>query len=240
MESITQRGCGFLVVDSTLRFRRASTRQYCCAIAYSTLVNTSRESDVLLMGLLLTAGRTESRFMIMLRAALATACLWAGLCSHRASALTASTQYSSLISMAKISARSIAGERSQNSHQAPRGSAWRAAGSNGLHTPPLPGSRRSPWARHARADGQGEEKKENDKPNLPGSGLRGVDTRYLQGSDKANAEWFQRTAEREARGQLAWYEDPVIYIALVGLVPLFILAWGVLNCYIPGFCESSF
>lgn len=178
----------------------------------------------------------------MLRAVLATACLWGGLCSHRVCALIASTQYSSLISMAKISARSIAGQRSQNSHQAPHGFAWRAADSKKiiLHTPPLPRSRRRSWARHARADGQGEEKKENDKPNLPGSGLRGVDTRYLQGSDKANAEWFQRTAEREARGELAWYEDPVIYIALVGLVPLFILAWGVLNCYIPGFCESSF
>lgn len=75
---------------------------------------------------------------------------------------------------------------------------------------------------------------------LTGSGLRGVDTSKLTGSDKRDADWFQRTAEREARGQLQWFEDPAVYLGLCLLVPVVISVWGVLNCYIPGFCSSNF
>lgn len=81
---------------------------------------------------------------------------------------------------------------------------------------------------------------DEDEPYIiPGSGLRGVDTSKLTGSDKRDAEWFQRTAEREANGQLQWFEDPVTYIALFALVPVVIGVWGVLNCYIPGFCSPN-
>lgn len=93
---------------------------------------------------------------------------------------------------------------------------------------------RTPWARRAKQGGNAEE----EKPYIPGSGLRGVDTSKLTGNDKRDAEWFQRTAEREARGELQWFEDPVVYIALFALVPVFIGIWGVLNCYIPGFCAA--
>lgn len=75
---------------------------------------------------------------------------------------------------------------------------------------------------------------------LTGSGLRGTDTSKLTGSDKRDADWFQRTAEREARGGLQWFEDPAVYIGLCLAVPVVVLAWGVLNCYIPGFCPSTF
>lgn len=75
---------------------------------------------------------------------------------------------------------------------------------------------------------------------LTGSGLRGVDTSKLTGSDKRDAEWFQRTAEREANGQLQWFEDPAVYLGLCLLVPVVIFVWGLLNCYIPGICSSNF
>lgn len=110
------------------------------------------------------------------------------------------------------------------------GAARFAAGSAKVLALPPKGSTRA-WAT---GPGGGND----EKPSLPGSGLRGVDTSNLTGNDKRDAEWFQRTAEREARGGLAWYEDPVIYIALVVLVPFFIGAWGVLTCYIPGFCAA--
>lgn len=96
---------------------------------------------------------------------------------------------------------------------------------------------REAWARSARR----AEDEENDKIDvLTGSGLRGVDTSKLTGNDKRDADWFQRTAEREASGQLQWFEDPAVYIGLCLLVPVVILVWGVLNCYIPGFCASTF
>lgn len=96
---------------------------------------------------------------------------------------------------------------------------------------------RKSWTRSARrADDD-----ENEKIDvLTGSGLRGVDTSKLTGNDKRDADWFQRTAEREASGGLQWFEDPAVYIGLCLAVPVVILAWGVLNCYIPGFCPSTF
>lgn len=90
---------------------------------------------------------------------------------------------------------------------------------------------RNYWARTARGGGNDEE-----KPYIPGSGLRGIDTSNLTGTDKRDADWFERTAEREARGQLQLFEDPIVYIALLALAPVVIGIWGVLNCYIPGFC----
>lgn len=97
-------------------------------------------------------------------------------------------------------------------------------------------SGRQAWARSARAEDD-----DNDKIDvLTGSGLRGVDTSKLTGNDKRDADWFQRTAEREARGELAWFEDPAVYIGLCLLVPAVILVWGVLNCYIPGFCPATY
>lgn len=97
---------------------------------------------------------------------------------------------------------------------------------------------RSAWARSARAD---DDDDNNDKIDvLTGSGLRGVDTSNLTGNDKRDADWFQRTAEREASGGLQWFEDPAVYIGLCLFVPVVILVWGVLNCYIPGFCAATF
>lgn len=93
------------------------------------------------------------------------------------------------------------------------------------------------WARGARR----AEDDDNDKIDvLTGSGLRGVDTSKLTGNDKRDADWFQRTAQREASGQLQWFEDPAVYLGLCLLVPVVILVWGVLNCYVPGFCPSTF
>lgn len=98
------------------------------------------------------------------------------------------------------------------------------------------GRRGAPVARSA-----GAEDDDNNKIDvLTGSGLRGTDTSKLTGNDKRDADWFQRTAEREARGGLQWFEDPAVYIGLCLVVPVVILAWGVLNCYIPGFCPSTF
>ena len=108
---------------------------------------------------------------------------------------------------------------------APHGGASRGSRSSSTTT----------WRRSARGRDNGDE----ERPYIPGSGLRGVDTSNLTGSDKRDAEWFQRTAEREARGQLLWFEDPVTYIALFALVPVVIGFWGVLNCYIPGFCAPK-
>lgn len=93
---------------------------------------------------------------------------------------------------------------------------------------------RNSWARAARGGGNDEE-----KPYIPGSGLRGIDTSNLTGTDKRDADWFERTAEREARGQLQLFEDPIVYIALFALAPVVIGIWGVLNCYIPGFCPPN-
>lgn len=99
---------------------------------------------------------------------------------------------------------------------------------------------RTEWARGARA--RGDNNDDDDSNNidvLTGSGLRGVDTSKLSGTDKRDADWFQRTADREARGQLQWFEDPAVYIGLCLLVPVVILVWGILNCYIPGFCLDT-
>lgn len=97
-------------------------------------------------------------------------------------------------------------------------------------------ARNTTGQRSARGINNGDE----DEPYIiPGSGLRGVDTSKLRGSDKRDAEWFKRTSEREASGQLQWFEDPVTYIALFALVPVLIGVWGVLNCYIPGFCSPN-
>lgn len=95
--------------------------------------------------------------------------------------------------------------------------------------------RRTSWARTAR----GGRNDDQEKPYIPGSGLRGIDTSNLTGTDKRDADWFERTAEREASGQLKLFEDPVAYIALFTLTPVVIGVWGVLNCYIPGFCAPN-
>lgn len=97
---------------------------------------------------------------------------------------------------------------------------------------------RTEWTRGARARGTDDDD-DNTIDVLTGSGLRGVDTSKLSGSDKRDADWFQRTADREARGQLQWFEDPAVYIGLCLFVPVIILVWGVLNCYIPGFCPAT-
>ncbi|CAM9815930.1 unnamed protein product [Pylaiella littoralis] len=101
---------------------------------------------------------------------------------------------------------------------------------------------RTGWARGARARRNDDD--DDDDSNkidvLTGSGLRGVDTSKFSGTDRRDADWFQRTADREARGQLQWFEDPAVYIGLCLLVPVVILVWGVLNCYIPGFCPPTF
>lgn len=99
---------------------------------------------------------------------------------------------------------------------------------------------RTEWARGAKARGNDDDDDNSSIDVLTGSGLRGVDTSKFSGTDKRDADWFQRTAEREARGQLQWFEDPAVYIGLCLLVPVVILFWGVLNCYIPGFCPSTF
>ena len=96
---------------------------------------------------------------------------------------------------------------------------------------------RKPWALSARRP----QDDENDKIDvLTGSGLRGVDTSKLTGNDKRDADWFQRTAQREASGGLQWFEDPAVYLGLCLVVPVVILVWGVLSCYIPGYCPSTF
>eukprot|EP00903_Cladosiphon_okamuranus_P006950 g6764.t1 len=103
--------------------------------------------------------------------------------------------------------------------------------------PVFPVAGRRSWARSARR----AEDDDNDKVDvLTGSGLRGVDTSKLTGNDKRDADWFQRTAQREANGGLQWFEDPVVYLGLCLVVPVVILVWGVLNCYIPGLCSSTF
>eukprot|EP00752_Nemacystus_decipiens_P006968 g6252.t1 len=97
---------------------------------------------------------------------------------------------------------------------------------------------RRSWARSARRAQDDDD--DNRVDVLTGSGLRGVDTSKLTGNVKRDADWFQRTAEREASGGLQWFEDPAVYIGLCLAVPVVILFWGVLNCYIPGFCASTF
>ena len=182
--------------------------------------------------------RIQTTSFTMLRSLFVSAVMVERLRSQGACAFTASTprpSYSAISVITSAPERSGGGRsRRYQDPRAPRGPTW-LSGSARLYRLSPPRAR-SAWPRNAR----GDKEEENDKPNLPGSGLRGVDTSYLEGNEKANAEWFRRTAEREARGQLAWYEDPVIYIAILGLVPLLILAWGVVNCYVPGFCESSF
>ena len=111
-----------------------------------------------------------------------------------------------------------------------------AAGPAAFHPTRAGAGRGGALERRARS----EDDDNNKIDVLTGSGLRGTDTSKLTGNDKRDAEWFQRTAEREARGGLQWFEDPAVYIGLCLLVPVVILVWGVLNCYIPGFCPSTF
>lgn len=84
--------------------------------------------------------------------------------------------------------------------------------------------------------GRGGQEGEEDKYIIPGSGMRGVDTSQLSGSERRDAEWFERTAGRESRGELQWFENPVAYVAVFVGVTGLVFVYAVLACFIPGYC----
>lgn len=89
------------------------------------------------------------------------------------------------------------------------------------------------------ASGKNTKDNEEEPYVIPGSGMRGLDTSQMSGTERRDADWFERTAGRESRGELEWFENPVTYaisfVAVTGLV----LVWAVFACFIPGYCAPN-
>ncbi|CAM9200704.1 unnamed protein product [Sphacelaria rigidula] len=91
------------------------------------------------------------------------------------------------------------------------------------------------------ASNGGKNTKDNEEEPyfIPGSGMRGLDTSQMSGTERRDADWFERTAGRESRGELQWFENPVTYaisfVAVTGLV----FVWAIFACFIPGYCAPN-